>query len=151
MIIGAHTIIYTKDAEATRAFFRDTLRLRSVDAGRGWLIFALPPAEVAAHPDAAGGRHEIYLMCDDVHKTVAELTRKGVEFTQPIADRGWGLLTAFNLPGAGELWLYQPKHPMAIAPATSPLRAGRKRTRKPARPARRRLAPTARRRKASRR
>src|SRR5437762_2723297 len=151
MIIGAHAIIYSKDAEATRAFLRDTLRLRSVDAGGGWLIFALPPAELAAHPDAQGGRHELYLMCDDVHRTVAELTRKGVEFTRPIADRGWGLLTAFNLPGAGELWLYQPKHPMAIAARVkSSARAIRRAARKPARRAIRK-ASTARRRKASRR
>ena len=114
MITGIHTIVYSKDAGQTRAFFRDILGLKSVDAGRGWLIFGLPPAELAAHPDDKGGRHELYLMCDDVEKTVEQLTRKGVEFTRPITNRGWGLLTSMKLPGAGELWLYQPKHPTAI-------------------------------------
>ena len=119
MITGVHTIVYSKDAEKTRAFFRDVLGLSSVDAGRGWLIFGLPPAELAAHPDDTGGRHELYLMCDDVGKTVEQLKGKGAHFTREIADRGWGLLTAMKLPGVGELWLYQPKHPTAIGKRTS--------------------------------
>lgn len=131
MITGIHTIISTTDADKTRAFFRDVLGFSSVDAGRGWLIFALPPAELAAHPDYAGGKHELYLMCDDIEKTIAALTKKGVQFTRPVADRGWGLLTALKLPGAGEIWLYQPKHPTAIA--AKPVRPKRaKARRKPA-------------------
>lgn len=115
MITGAHTIIYTKDAAADRAFFKDVLGFPSVDAGRGWLIFALPPAEVAAHPaeeDVEAGRHELYLMCDDVKKTVEELKAKGVAFTQPISEQPWGILTTLRLPGGSELSLYQPKHPL---------------------------------------
>jgi predicted enzyme related to lactoylglutathione lyase len=112
MIIGAHAIIYTEDADGVRAFFRDVLDLPSVDAGHGWLIFALPPAEVAAHPADNGGQHELYLMCDDVNATVAELERKGVEFTGPISDEGFGLLTTIKLPGGGELGLYEPRHPI---------------------------------------
>ena len=113
MINGAHTIIYTTDAAATRAFFRDVLGLNSVDAGRGWLIFALPPGEVAAHPAEHGapGSHELFLMCDDVKRTVDEMTAKGAKFTAPISEQPWGLLTTFELPGAGEMSLYQPKHP----------------------------------------
>src|SRR5947207_8836009 len=99
MINGAHVILYAKDAEKTRAFFRDTLGLANVDAGEGWLIFALPPAELGIHPDETGGRHQLFLMCDDVGKTVKDLEKKGVKFTQPIADRGWGLVTAFEMPG----------------------------------------------------
>ena len=137
MIIGMHAIVSSTDADKTRAFFREVLGWSSVDAGRGWLIFGLPPAELAAHPDSAGGKHELYLMCDDVQKTMDELTRKGVRFTQPVADRGWGLLTAFELPGAGEFWLYEPKHPMAIARRKSPGRSGRRAVpRRPRRPAR---------------
>ncbi len=137
MITGIHAIVSSKDADKTRAFFRDVLGLRSVDAGRGWLIFALPPAELAAHPDDSGGKHELYLMCDDIEKTMAALTKKGVQFTRPVADRGWGLLTSFKLPGAGELWLYQPKHPVAIKPARKP--AAKPRAKAPAkrRPSRR--------------
>lgn len=114
MITGAHTIVYAKDAAKVRAFFRDVLGFPSVDAGRGWLIFALPPAEVAAHPADEGdeGSHELYLMCDDVKKTVEELKGKGVEFTRPITDQPWGLLTTFKLPGGEEMSLYQPKHPI---------------------------------------
>jgi catechol 2,3-dioxygenase-like lactoylglutathione lyase family enzyme len=126
VIIGMHAIVYSKEADRTRTFFRDVLGLRSVDAGRGWLIFALPPAELAAHPDDTGGRHELYLMCDDVEKTMAELSSKGVEFTKPVADRGWGLLTAMKVPGAGEIWLYQPKHPMAIGPSPGKSKAARR-------------------------
>jgi catechol 2,3-dioxygenase-like lactoylglutathione lyase family enzyme len=114
MITGAHAIIYSRDAEATRAFLRDKLGLsRSVDAGGGWLIFALPPAEVAVHPDASGGRHELYLLCDDIEATVAQLKARGVEFTAPISDQGWGRLTSVKIPGAGELGLYEPRHPLA--------------------------------------
>jgi catechol 2,3-dioxygenase-like lactoylglutathione lyase family enzyme len=114
MIIGAHAIIYSEDADATRAFWRDTLGFsRSVDAGQGWLIFALPPAEVAMHPDASGGRHELYLLCDDIEATVDQLKAGGVEFTSPITDQGWGRLTSLKVPGAGELGLYEPRHPLA--------------------------------------
>ena len=94
-----------------RAFLTDVLGLPSVDAGHGWLIFALPPAEVAAHPTDGDGRHELYLMCDDIHATVAELRAKGVDFIRPIAEERWGSVTAIALPGGGELGLYEPKHP----------------------------------------
>ena len=116
MITGVHAIVYGRDVDSIRAFFRDTLGLSSVDAGDGWLVFALPPAELAAHPtDGDGeGRHELYLMCDDIRATVAELERKGVEFTTPISDEGWGLLTSLALPGDGELGLYEPRHPTAL-------------------------------------
>lgn len=110
MISGAHTVIYSADADRTRAFFRDVLGLDSVDAGHGWLIFALPPAELAVHPEKKGGRHELYLMCDDIARTVEQLKNKGVELTQPVTDQGWGLLARFQLPGAGEMGLYQPRH-----------------------------------------
>jgi len=119
MINAAHVVIYTRDAQADRAFFRDVLGLKSVDAGEGWLIFALPPTELGIHPtdekswaksDALKGHHQLYLMCDDVDSTVRELKGKGVKFTQPVNDTGWGLLTALRLPGGSELWLYQPKH-----------------------------------------
>jgi predicted enzyme related to lactoylglutathione lyase len=111
MITGAHSIIYSADPDGVRAFFRDVLELPSVDAGRGWLIFALPPAEVAAHPSDGADRHELYLMCDDIHATVDELQGKGVELTRPIAEERWGLVTAIRLPGGGELGLYEPRHP----------------------------------------
>jgi predicted enzyme related to lactoylglutathione lyase len=111
MITGAHSIIYSRDPEGVRAFFADVLELASVDAGNGWLIFALPPAEVAAHPIEGAGRHDLYLMCDDVYATVAELEAKGVEFARPIAEERWGLVTALKLPGGAELGLYEPRHP----------------------------------------
>ena len=102
MISGAHMILYSTDADADRAFFRDVLKFPAVDAGRGWLIFALPPAEVAVHPASENGRHEIYLMCDDVAKTIGDLALHKVECA-PIADEGWGLLTRVTLPGGGTL------------------------------------------------
>ena len=111
MIDGMHAIVYTRDAQAARAFFRDTLGLPSVDAGQGWLIFALPPSEVAPHPSEGEPRHELYLMCDDIHATVEELRGKGVVFTREISDQGWGLLTKLEIPGGGELGLYEPRHP----------------------------------------
>jgi predicted enzyme related to lactoylglutathione lyase len=88
------------------------LGFQSVDAGGGWLIFALPPAELAAHPSDDGGRHELYLMCDDIDATVAELEGKGVELARPVSDEGFGRLTALVLPGGGELGLYEPRHPV---------------------------------------
>jgi hypothetical protein len=110
MVSGAHMIIYSADSDADRAFFRDVLKFPSVDAGEGWLIFALPPAEVAVHPMAeSGSRHELYLMCDDVEATIGELTSQKVE-CGPVIDEGWGLLTQISLPGGGRLGLYQPRH-----------------------------------------
>src|SRR5439155_2820609 len=111
---GAHVLLYGTDADAVRAFFRDVLELPYVDAGDGWLIFELPPAEVGAHPAEADGQHVLSLMCDDVAATRAELEAKGVEFTSPITDEDWGLVTTFRLPGGGDLALYEPRHPSPI-------------------------------------
>jgi catechol 2,3-dioxygenase-like lactoylglutathione lyase family enzyme len=111
-------VIFTPDAERLRAFFREVLGLPSVDAGGGWLIFALPPAELAAHPTDEEGHHELYLMCDDVHATVAELKDKGVELAQQVSDEGFGLVTSIKLPDGGELGLYEPKHPSPLMPAS---------------------------------
>jgi predicted enzyme related to lactoylglutathione lyase len=110
VINGAHAIIFTDDAESVRGFMRDVLGFSSVDAGGGWLIFALPPAELAIHPTAEDPHHELYLMCDDVHVTMAELQQRGVRFTRPITDTGWGLTTALELPDGRELALYEPRH-----------------------------------------
>jgi catechol 2,3-dioxygenase-like lactoylglutathione lyase family enzyme len=110
MITGAHAVFFTTDAERDRAFFRDVLDFPSVDAGDGWLIFALPPAELAVHPAAEGGPHKLYLMCDDVDATLSELEAKGVDIAQPVSDESWGRVTAIRLPGGGELGLYEPKH-----------------------------------------
>jgi catechol 2,3-dioxygenase-like lactoylglutathione lyase family enzyme len=111
MISGVHAVMYSRDAQALRAFLRDVLGFEGVDAGGGWLIFALPPAELAAHPSEREGSHELYLMCDDIEATVGELEARGVEFTGPVRDVGWGLLTAMKVPGGDELGLYQPRHP----------------------------------------
>jgi catechol 2,3-dioxygenase-like lactoylglutathione lyase family enzyme len=109
MINGAHVIVFGEDAEAARAFFNDVLGLRSVDAGGGWLIFALPPAELACHPSSDAG-HELYLMCDDIHATMADLDAKGVEFTEQVTEASFGWMTRLKVPGGGELGLYQPRH-----------------------------------------
>jgi catechol 2,3-dioxygenase-like lactoylglutathione lyase family enzyme len=109
VIKGAHVIIYSKDAEADRAFFRDTLKYPYADAGQGWLIFALPPAEVAVHPTDGEGSHELYLMCEDVHAFVERMRAEGRECTEP-EDHGWGVLTNLTLPGGGKLGVYQPRH-----------------------------------------
>ena len=111
MITGAHAVIFTREAEAVRAFLRDVLELPSVDAGGGWLIFALPPAEVAAHPADEGGRHELYLMCDDVEAEAEGLRAKGVDVA-PIEDQGFGLMTSIRLPDGERLGLYEPRHPV---------------------------------------
>lgn len=110
MISGAHMVIYSADAAADRAFFRDVLGFSSVDAGQGWLIFALPPSELAVHPAESNGRHEVFLMCDDIAATVTMLKTKGISCSG-IEDQGWGLLTQIALPGGGTLGLYQPRHP----------------------------------------
>ncbi|MEV6773338.1 VOC family protein [Nocardia sp. NPDC051030] len=115
MINGAHTILYAEDADAARAFFRDVLNLPNVDANDGWLIFKSPPAELAVHPAEGpdSARAELFLMCDDLDATMAELGAKGVEFTTGVTNAGWGLLTHFQIPGAGEIGLYQPRHATA--------------------------------------
>jgi predicted enzyme related to lactoylglutathione lyase len=110
VITGAHSIIYTERAEEVRAFFRDVLDFSCVDAGGGWLIFGLPVAELAAHP-AEDARHELYLMCDDIETTVDDLKKKGVMFTRPITDTGWGRVTALALPDGRDLAIYEPRHP----------------------------------------
>ena len=124
MITGVHALIFNKDADAVRAFVRDVLGFSSVDAGHGWLIFALPPAELGIHPTEADqpGFHELYLMCDDIEQTVAELTAKGVEFAGPVEDQGFGLSTRLKIPGGAELALYQPRHPTAIQTPRPPRR-----------------------------
>ena len=113
MINGAHVILYSRDAEADRAFIRDVLGFASVDAGDGWLIFKLPPAEVAVHPTDGETAHELYLMCDDIESTLAALTAKGVEISQPVTAVGWGSRASIRLPGGSDLPLYQPRHPVA--------------------------------------
>src|SRR6201985_3010297 len=110
MITGAHAIIPPEDPDGVRAFFADVLGMPSVDAGGGWLIFALPPAELAVHPADRDGRHELYLMCDDIHATLAELRSKGAEVARDVADQGWGLLAAIRLPDGSEFPIYQPRH-----------------------------------------
>lgn len=119
MLAGVHTILFAEDAEAARAFVRDVLDLPAVDAGDGWLIFGLPPGELAFHPGPGwnrdAGQHELFLMCHDIERTVAELERRGVEFVAPISDEGFGLMTRLRIPGAGELGLYEPRHPSPLA------------------------------------
>jgi catechol 2,3-dioxygenase-like lactoylglutathione lyase family enzyme len=116
VISGAHAIIFTKDADSVRAFLRDVLGLSSVDAGGGWPIFGLPPAELAVHPTDGEPHNELYLMADDRYATVAELQAKGVKFTRPITDAGWGQLTALELPDGRELAIYEPRHPRPLRP-----------------------------------
>jgi len=109
MITGAHSIIYSKDPEADRAFLRDVLKLPHVDVGEGWLIFGLPPAEVAVHPSRKNDVHEFYLMCDDVQAFVKEMKKHKIACGE-IASMGWGMLTQVTLPGGGKLGVYQPRH-----------------------------------------
>lgn len=118
MITGAHSIIYSTNADADRAFLRDVLGLGGVDVGGGWLIFGLPPAEVAVHPGEQDD-HELYLLCDDVAAFVAEMEAKGVACA-PVSDQRWGLLTEVTLPGGGKLGVYEPRHPRPPARAARP-------------------------------
>jgi catechol 2,3-dioxygenase-like lactoylglutathione lyase family enzyme len=114
MIDGVHVLLYSHEADKVRAFFRDVLGRRAVDAGDGWLVFALPPAELAVHPTDGDAHHELYLMCDDIQGTTSELTAKGVRCS-PVEDQGWGLVTTLTLPGGDELGLYEPRHDTALA------------------------------------
>jgi len=116
VITGVHAIVFSPEAEKVRAFFAGVLELPSVDAGGGWLIFALPPAELAVHSADGATRHELYLMCDDIGATLADLRGKGVEVTQDVSDQGWGLLASVRLPDGSEFPLYQPRHPVAHQP-----------------------------------
>jgi catechol 2,3-dioxygenase-like lactoylglutathione lyase family enzyme len=113
MIFGSHIVVYSKDADADREFFRDVLGLASVDAGHGWLIFAMPPAELAIHPTEADDRHELFLMSDDLPADIAVLAAKGVSCST-IEEARWGTITKIQLPGGGEVGLYQPRHPSPL-------------------------------------
>ena len=117
MIFGAHVVVYSTDAAADRLFLQDVLGLTSVDAGRGWLIFALPPAEVAVHPAEENDRHELYFMCDDVKAEMSALEAKGVRCSD-VEEARWGSITKIGLPGGGVVGLYQPKHPTAFPPTS---------------------------------
>jgi catechol 2,3-dioxygenase-like lactoylglutathione lyase family enzyme len=113
MIFGAHVIVYSKDATADRAFLGEVLGLSSVDAGGGWLIFALPPAEAAVHPTEELGRHELYFVCNDLKAEISALREKGARCSE-VQEARWGSITHIQLPGGGEVGLYQPKHPLAL-------------------------------------
>jgi catechol 2,3-dioxygenase-like lactoylglutathione lyase family enzyme len=113
MVFGAHVVVNSKDADADRGFFRDVLGLASVDAGHGWLIFTLPPAEVAVHPDDKSEGHDLYLMCEDLKKEMAALGKKGVKFSE-VQEARWGSIVKIKLPSGGQVGLYQPRHPTAL-------------------------------------
>ena len=133
MIIGAHSIIYSKSPDADRSFLRDVLGLPNVDVGDGWLIFGLPPAEVAVHPSRKNDVHEFYLMCADVKKFVAAMKRRRIH-CGPVQNQGWGILTRIILPGGGKLGVYEPRHarPKAMSVERVPSRRRAKRARRPA-------------------
>jgi catechol 2,3-dioxygenase-like lactoylglutathione lyase family enzyme len=117
VITGIHAIVFSPEAEKVRTFLADVIGMPSVDAGGGWLIFALPPAELAVHPADDAGRHELYLMCDDIEATLAELRGKGVEVAREVSDQRWGLVAAIRLPDGSEFPIYEPRH-------ASPLQLG---------------------------
>jgi len=116
VINGVHAVVFSREAGKVRAFFADVLDLAAVDAGGGWLIFALPPAELAVHPADGDGHHELYLMCDDIHATLAELRGKGVEVAREVSDQRWGLMAAIRLPDGSEFGIYEPRHPSPLQP-----------------------------------
>jgi hypothetical protein len=113
MINGAHIVIHTKDSEADRAFFRDVFKFSSVDAGHGWLIFAMPPLEAAFHDSEHNDRHDLYLMCDDLAATLQDLKSKKVKVSD-VSEQRWGKLASFTLPGGGKIGVYEPKHPSPL-------------------------------------
>ena len=116
MIFGAHVIVYSRDAQADRDFFREVLGFSSVDAGHGWLIFALPPAELAVHPTEEGATEELYFMCDDLDAEMRDLAGKGVHCSD-VEEARWGTVTKIRLPGGADIGLYQPRHPSPLVPA----------------------------------
>jgi hypothetical protein len=142
-INGLHGLLYTSEPEKLRAMLRDVFRFKSVDAGGGWLIFGMPPAELGVHPlegenFEAGHRHLMSFMCDDINKTIAELRAKGVNVVGEPKDEGYGITTMLHLPGGCQVMLYEPRHPIAAAiakPAAAKTAAKRSRARKPARAA----------------
>jgi catechol 2,3-dioxygenase-like lactoylglutathione lyase family enzyme len=117
VISAAHVILYSQDADADRAFLKDVLGFPDVDAGGGWLIFALPPAELAVHPTDGSPQHELFLICDDLDATMQTLADQGVQLSQPPTEQRWGKSTAVRLPGGGEIGLYQPYHAVAAGRA----------------------------------
>ena len=117
MIFGAHVIVYSTDATADRAFFGEILGFSSVDAGHGWLIFALPPTEAAVHPTEGEAKNELFFMCDDLEAEIRALEAKGVRCSD-VEEARWGSLTRVRLPGGAEIGLYQPKHPLALVPTS---------------------------------
>jgi hypothetical protein len=134
MLIGAHSIINSTNPDADRAFLRDVLALPSVDVGDGWLIFGLPPGEIAVHPSDKNDAHELYLMVDDVEALVAEMKTHNIACS-PVQNQGWGLLTYVTLPGGGRLGVYQPRHarPKAMIAGQAAKKAARRAAKKPAR------------------
>jgi len=132
VITGIHLVIYSKDTEADKAFFRDILKLTNVDAGHGWLIFGLPPSELAVHPSSENDHHEIYLMCDDIKTLVRQMSKQKIVCSE-IQNQGWGQLVQLTLPGGGKLGVYQPRHarpkPMKVT-STSSKKAAKKTTTK---------------------
>jgi catechol 2,3-dioxygenase-like lactoylglutathione lyase family enzyme len=116
VINGVHAVVFSREADKVRAFFADVLGLAAVDAGGGWLIFALPPAELAVHPADGDGHHELYLMCDDIQATLTELRSKGVEVAREVSDQRWGLMAAIRLPDGSEFGIYEPRHPSPLQP-----------------------------------
>jgi hypothetical protein len=116
VITGVHAIVFSPQAEKLRAFLGSVLDLPSVDAGHGWLIFGLPPAELAVHPADGAARHELYLMCDDIHATLAELQAKGAKIAGGVTDQGWGLLAGIRLPDGEQFGIYEPRHPSLPRP-----------------------------------
>ena len=116
MITGVHAVVFSPNAEKVRTFFADVLGMSSVDAGGGWPIFALPPAELAVHPADGSGHHELYLMCDDIYATLAELRSKGADVARDVSEERWGRLAAIRLPDGAELALYEPRHPSPLQP-----------------------------------
>jgi len=114
VITGVHALVYSPDAPAVRAFLRDVLGWSHVDSGDGWLIFAMPPAELGVHPTDGAGSHELFLMCDDIEATMADLTAKGAQFTGPPTNQGFGIAATIKLPDGGQLGIYQPRHQTAV-------------------------------------